>query len=249
VSGWNKRVIEQILHYGDTTIAYRVFFVPSKKTRVAIHVHPDGSVQVDAPAQASLGEIKQAVARKAHWLSGQIERGKKQYTHILPREYVSGESHLYLGGRYLLKVQQNSRDIPGVNMRQGQLRVTCRQTDRETVKSLLGQWYRSHALTLFDRRLGNLCREIRWVEQKPTWKLLKMKKQWGSCSPKGVLSLNTHLIKAPTECIDYVLLHELCHLKHHNHGQVFYRLLRDHMPHWESVKDRLDGMAAMLLNE
>jgi predicted metal-dependent hydrolase len=243
-------VLEQTLQYGDTPIAYRVFFVPAKRQRIAIHVHPDGTVQVDAPAQTSLYEIKQAVGRRAHWLNGQIERVKKQNTHVLPREYVSGESHLYLGRRYLLKVRRNSRDTtPGVKLRGGQLQVTCFDTDPDKVKALLWQWYRSHATDLFERRLGNLCPTLRWVEQKPTWKLLKMKQQWGSCSPEGILSLNPHLIKAPTDCIDYVLLHELCHLKHHNHDTVFYQLLQNHMPNWEAVKRRLDGMAAMLLNE
>lgn len=242
-------MVDQILPYGDTRIAYRVFFLPKKRQRIAIHVHPDGTVQVDAPTQTPLAEIKQAIGRRAHWLSGQIERVKQQNAHVLPREYVSGESHLYLGRRYLLKVRRNSRDTPGVKLRCGQLQVTSSQIDPETVRSLLWQWYRSHAIELFDNRLDNLCQALRWVEQTPKWKLLKMRKQWGSCSPKGILSLNPHLIKAPTDCIDYVLLHELCHLKHHNHGSAFYRLLRGHMPNWEAIKYRLDGMAAILLNE
>lgn len=242
-------MVDQTLQYGDTQIAYCVYFVPAQRHRIAIHVHPDGTIQIDAPAQTSLAEIKQAVARRAHWLSGQIEQVKKQNAYVLPREYVSGESHLYLGKRYLLKVRQNNHETPGVKLRCGQLQVICHDADPTTVKSLLWQWYRSHATELFDRRLDNLCRELRWIAQKPQWKLLKMKKQWGSCSPQCVLSLNPHLIKASTDCIDYVLLHELCHLKHHNHGQAFYRLLRKHMPNWESVKGRLDGMAAILLNE
>ncbi len=242
-------MVDQSFHYGDTQITYHIFFVPAQRQRIAIHVHPDGSIQVDAPAQTPLAVIKTAVGRRAHWLNEQLERVKKQNTHVLPREYVSGESHLYLGRRYLLKVRQKSGEIPGVKLRYGQLQVNCHNTDPGIVKSLLWQWYRSHATELFEQRLNNLCRELRWVAKNPPWKLLKMKKQWGSCSPQGVLILNPHLIKAPTDCIDYVLLHELCHLKHHSHGQEFYRLLRNHMPHWESVKGRLDGMAALLLNE
>lgn len=76
-----------------------------------------------------------------------------------------------------------------------------------------------------------------------------MKKQWGSCSPKGVLSLNPHLVKASLRCIDYVLLHELCHLQVRNHGQKFYDLLSKHLPEWQAAKARLDGMAELLLNE
>jgi len=76
-----------------------------------------------------------------------------------------------------------------------------------------------------------------------------MKTQWGSCSPTGAILLNPHLVKAPRECIDYVISHELCHLKEHNHSPRYYRLLSKIMPRWEVVKARLDGMAELLLNE
>jgi predicted metal-dependent hydrolase len=75
-----------------------------------------------------------------------------------------------------------------------------------------------------------------------------MKKQWGSCSPRGNILLNPHLVKAPRECIDYVILHELCHLKEHNHSPEFYRLLNQLMPDWKQIKAKLDGMAELLLN-
>jgi predicted metal-dependent hydrolase len=216
---------------------------------VAIHVHPDGSVQVDAPAQASLAEIKQAVGKRSRWLSTHLDHIKAQKFHVLPREYVSGESHFYLGRRYLLKVRLDKLAEPSVKLRCGQLQITTTKRDQEMIKSLLWQWYRVHAKNQFDRRLGMLCQNLSWVKNKPVWKLLTMKKQWGSCSPKGVLCLNPHLVKAPSECIDYVLLHELCHLKSHNHSPAFYRQLRQAMPAWESVKARLDGMAELLLNE
>lgn len=75
-----------------------------------------------------------------------------------------------------------------------------------------------------------------------------MKKQWGSCSPQGHILLNPHLVKAPRDCIDYVILHELCHLQEHNHSPKFYQLLSQLMPAWKSVKTRLDSMAELLLN-
>lgn len=241
--------MNQTLQYGDAHIAYRVFFVPKMRHKIAIHVHPDGSVQVDAPEATSMAEVKAAVAQKARWLSAQLDRIDRRHRHLSPREYVSGESHLYLGRRYLLKVLESSHETAGVKLRCGQLQVTTGHTDGKSVKSLLWHWYRCHAHTLFEQRLEGLCRELSWVGNKPNWRLLPMKKQWGSCSPKGVISVNTHLIKAPAACIDYVLLHELCHLKWHNHGPGFYRLLRSTMPEWESVKNRLDGMAELLLNE
>ena len=76
-----------------------------------------------------------------------------------------------------------------------------------------------------------------------------MKKQWGICSTKGNLILNPHLVKAPKECIDYVILHELCHIAEHNHSERFWRLLTQVMPNWKEVKAKLDGMAELYLNE
>jgi predicted metal-dependent hydrolase len=97
--------------------------------------------------------------------------------------------------------------------------------------------------------LAHVVGQLHWLEGRPDWRLLEMKTQWGSCSPKGAMLLNPHLVKAPTECIDYVILHELCHLEEHNHSQRFYDLLSYTMPRWEVVKSRLDGMSEMLLNE
>ena len=74
-----------------------------------------------------------------------------------------------------------------------------------------------------------------------------MKTQWGSCSPGGRLTLNPYLVKAPRECIDYVILHELCHIAEHNHSDKFYRLMKRVMPKWEAVKDRLDKNASIYI--
>ncbi len=241
-------MLEQSFHYGERRIPYKVIFVPGGRNRISIHVHPDGAVQVDAPMDTPLPEIKHAVYRRARWLSHQLDRIKDHGRYVLPREYVSGESHFYLGRRYVLKVLQNGQEAPSVKLLRGQLRVVTASGDSGVVKGLLWAWYKSHALAAFDRRLDALWPKLDWVEKKPAWRLLAMKKQWGSCSPKGGLSLNPHLVKAPPPCIDYVLLHELCHLKFHNHSPSYYRLLSRHMPGWEGVKARLDGMAELFLN-
>jgi predicted metal-dependent hydrolase len=88
-----------------------------------------------------------------------------------------------------------------------------------------------------------------WLKMTPDWRIVRMQKQWGSCSPAGVILLNPHLVKAPRECVDYVICHELCHLQEHNHSPRYYRLLGQVMPGWEAVKIKLDSMAEMLLNE
>ena len=87
-----------------------------------------------------------------------------------------------------------------------------------------------------------------WVATKPQLRILSMKTQWGSCSPAGLITINPHLVKASRECIDYVILHELCHIAEHNHSERFYRLMQQVMPQWQKTKKRLDGMASVLLN-
>jgi predicted metal-dependent hydrolase len=241
-------LIEQRLQYGEVQIPYQVFFVPGRKHKVAIHVHPNGRVQVDAPPQTSLAEVKHAVTQRSRWLFNHIERIREQHAWVLPMEYVSGESHFYLGRRYLLKIQKIKRQRPGVKLMRWKLLVFTNDSGRGCVKTLLWDWCKVHACGQFEVRLERMWEQTNWVWEKPVWKLRAMKRECGSCSPKGVLTLNPHLVKAPPQCIDYVLLHELCHLKFHNHSRSFYRLLKTEMPEWEAVKGRLDGMAELLLN-
>jgi hypothetical protein len=86
-----------------------------------------------------------------------------------------------------------------------------------------------------------------WVESHPSFGILTMQTQWGSCSPKGRLTLNPNLVKASNTGIDYVILHELCHFAEHNHSKKFYLLLGQVMPNWERVKAQLDGMVHRVL--
>jgi len=244
-----NKVKMQKITYGSKEIKYQVCRVPDRVEKIAIHVHPDGSVQVDAPLDAGLESVKQAVQKRARWLLGHIEQARQRREYVLRREYVSGESFFYLGKRYQLKVIKSDNIRGSVKLLRGQLRVETTATEPEKVKSLLWIWYRDHARDYFARRLKEISQRVSWLDSVPDWRLLVMKKQWGSCSPQGTLAINPHLIKAPRDCIEYVLLHELCHLQEHNHSKRYYRLLYEQMPEWNSVKAKLDGLSEMLLNE
>lgn len=158
----------------------------------------------------------------------------------------------YLGRRYVLKVVEDQESTACVKMDRGKLLVTLPRFDRNKarlVKGLLQDWYNYRAQIIFQERLNHLLPQATWVTGIPGFRIMTMQKQWGSCSAKGSLLLNPHLVKAPKECIDYVVLHELCHIAEHNHSQRFWRLLTQVMPHWPEVKRRLDGMAELYLNE
>ncbi|MGM8898649.1 MULTISPECIES: M48 family metallopeptidase [unclassified Psychrobacter] len=246
-------------YYGDNKIHYEVVRkdAKSKPRKVVIKVHPDSRVVATAPSDASDERIHDAIMKRARWIWQSLQDFAKQQDHVLPKRYVSGETQFYLGRRYVLKVLNNAENAPSVKLSRGKLNVILRQSANEfdadkraiKVKRLLDHWYQDKAKLVFTERLEAVLPKASWVTSMPSFRLMTMKKQWGSCSTKGNLILNPHLIKAPKECIDYVILHELCHISEHNHSERFWRLLTQIMPNWREVKARLDGMAELYLNE
>ena len=229
----------------------------TKPRKVVIKVHPDQRVVATAPVDATDEMIYDAMMKRARWIWQSLQDFAKQQDHVLPKRYISGETQFYLGRRYVLKVLINSETEPSVKLSRGQLNVFLQQNNvqidqkiqAEKVKSMVDKWYQNRAKTVFSARLKALLPKASWVKFDPLYKVLIMQKQWGSCSTKGNLILNPHLVKAPKECIDYVILHELCHIAEHNHSEHFWRLLTQVMPNWKEVKARLDGIAELYLND
>lgn len=234
--------------YGDTTIRFSLRRQPERRAqRVAIHVEPDGRVVVDAPEQATDALVLAAVKKRARWISQHLEDIRARRAHVLPREYVSGEALVYLGRRYRLKVTVQRDVAAHARLRGGYIEVISPKRDAAVLRAALEAWFRMRAREVLAQRLAAVAAPLRWVRQRPPLRLQVMKVQWGSCSPAGRITLNPWLVKASRECIDYVLLHELCHLRHHNHSAKFYAALDRHMPQWRAVKKRLDDLAEQVL--
>lgn len=257
----SKTVLERhYFSYGEELVNYEVVrralsssvSVKPARSKITIKVHPDCSVVVTAPDMATDTDIQEAVLKQARWIWSNLEEFKTHRDYVLPKRYVSGEMQFYLGRRYVLKILEDKDASASVKLLRGKLEVTLPgfdDTKHEVAKSLVYKWYKQRADAVFQERLLALLPQTTWVRDKPGFKIVAMKKQWGSCSSKGTLMLNPHLVKAPKECIDYVVLHELCHIAEHNHSERFWRLLTQVMPNWKEVKVRLDGMAELYLNE
>lgn len=185
--------------------------------------------------------------KRGRWIYQQLQSFRIQQENYLARKYISGETHYYLGKQYLLKVIEAPKEIQSVKLLRGRIEVLVRNKSAEKVKRLLADWYRMRAKEIFAKRLDCVLEQASWVAERPPLRIQSMRTQWGSCSPKGRISLNPNLVKAPRECIDYVILHELCHISEFNHSPQFYRLLTGQMPNWPKVKQRLDDMANLLL--
>jgi predicted metal-dependent hydrolase len=227
--------------FGQTEIIYSVNYTDRKT--LAIHVYPDGQVFVDAPISVSNDAIAKKVKKKASWIIKQ-KLQFEAYPPALPqRRYVSGEAHRYLGRQYRLLVKQGIAEQ--VKLLQGQLVVEAfHPKNNERVKSLLQEWYRLRARTIFSERYDFCVRQVGklGIEHHQGFQLRFMPSRWGSCTNQGNIILNPELIAAPKDCIDYVITHELCHLKERNHSQAFYKLLAGVMKDWELRRKRLNEM-------
>lgn len=237
------------IQYGDHYIPFERVTRSGKVSKVLIKVHPDLRVVAHAHEEETDEAVLKAVRKRARWIWNQLNTFTEQHRYVIPRKYVSGESHYYLGKQHLLKVIEEPSAKQQVKLLRGRLEVTVRQRSPSKVRELLNDWYRARAREVFQRRLEALLPQTLWVKELPHIRLLAMKTQWGSCSPRGTLTMNPYLVKAPRECIDYVLLHELCHLAEHNHSERFYRLMGQVMPCWQSVKVRLDTLAARIIEQ
>lgn len=230
-----------LLRYSGLAIPFRVEHRDRKD--LAISVYPELRLEVLAPRSASVERVLTRVQKRAGWIVRQW-RQFEQYRPPQPeRRYVSGETHRYLGRQYRLKVQLGTPT--GVKLIGPFLQVrTTGEASGNDVRELLEGWYRRHAERVFAQRLLHCLEAVRSLRlaQSPTLTVRKMEKRWGSCTPAGAIRLNVELVKAPVPCIDYVIVHELCHLKAHNHGPGFYRLLGRCMPDWEARKERLEAV-------
>lgn len=236
------------IRYGEELIRFRIRTRPERTTpRIAIHVEPEGSVLVDAPAQATEATILAAVQRRAGWISRHLAERRRRMADALPREHVSGESLPYLGRCYRLKVILDAEGTVTARMRGGTIEVRTALREPALIRAALDTWYAMRASEVLTARLASIAASLDGVGTAPPLRLRPMKRQWGSCSPAGRLTLNPQLVKAPRECIDYVIVHELCHLQAYNHGPAFYRLLDARMPGWRAAKARLDDLVEELM--
>lgn len=226
------------LTYGDDTIHYEVRFLQSRQT-LAIEVHPDSRVLVRAPQGCPETLIAQRIQKRAGWISRQLAEFERYRPRTPARQYISGESHLYLGRQYRLKIQQ--ADAGGVKLTRGQLLVSLPEGPSPSrVRAELHRWYLDRARAVFNEVLETSLTHFKDVDAPPLI-VRAMRSRWGSLSPAGRMTLNAQLVRAPRPCIEYVVTHELCHLRHRDHDAGFFRLLGQVMPDWERRKRRLEA--------
>jgi predicted metal-dependent hydrolase len=230
---------EHAVAFGQKTIRFSLEQKPRKALRIS--VMPDMSVGVSAPHTFSIEKVLRKVQRRASWIVRQINYFKSYMPKEPPRQFISGETHYYYGRQYRLKVMLAKKQ--DVKLKGKYIFVYSLRTDsRPRTKRLVYEWYRARAQQMF-AVITERCHERleKYGIKLPAIDVKSMKSRWGSCvHTKGRIGLNTELIKAPSHCIEYVIMHEMCHLKYPNHTRQFYNFLSLVMPDWEKRKARLE---------
>lgn len=229
--------------FGEHLIEFTV--VRRDRATLEIAVEPDATVVVAAPMGATVEEIAAKVRKRAAW----VRRQQRYFSQFMPRtperRFIAGETHLYLGRQYRLKVVPHVQQ--GVKLIRGYIVVQTHTPERtETTGSLVEDWYRERSRAKFPERLEICLTRFAGPERyRPKGLIVRrLSHRWGSMSPGSRLLLNRRLIEAPVDAIDYVITHELCHITEPHHGAGFFNLLNQVMPDWTRRKGRLEQVMA-----
>lgn len=228
------------IKFGSVEIMFSVEY--RKRKSLAITVFPDGLVAVVAPIETSMDQIKEKVNRRAAWILKQQDIFQQFQPKTTPRKYISGETHFYLGRQFRLKLFESPR--PKVIFRGGYIEIhTSDKNDKVAIEKMLEAWYRAKAKEKFGLIFKKCLEKLPLEEERKvqlTFKIVEMPKRWGSCTSSGNILLNPNLVKISKSCIEYVILHELCHLVVPYHNAAFYELQTRLMPDWRGLKQRLN---------
>ncbi|MEZ8145285.1 M48 family metallopeptidase [Enterovibrio norvegicus] len=196
----------------------------------------DGAVSVVVPKELTLEKIYLLVEAKHLWIVEKLAIHADAQP-AREKEYVSGEAFPYLGRNYRLKVQQG--DYTPVKLNQGRLVVTIPEDINKPhfTRNALVRWYKRNA----ERKIREKVKRYEKIVGVDTGviRIKSFKSRWGSCTPYGDLEFNWLIVLAPNRIVDYVVVHELCHLKHHDHSPQFWKEVERVMPDFKECKDWL----------
>ncbi len=238
---------KRTLMLGKTAIPYRVRRSPRRKRTIALIIEPGTDLTILAPATAEVARIEAVARRRAGWILRKLADIRERAHAQRPREFVDGESLTYLGRQYRLHVTYAAAAKPSCKLRGGWLEVivpaSVRMRDRQrAVAQAVQSWYRAQARSrlmtrarIWSARLGITFGHL--LVTNPA-------KRWGSCDAVDNIRINWRIMMAPLSLVDYVVAHELCHIKHRNHSDEFWRLLGSVMPDCERRRAALRKLGA-----
>ncbi|MDH7565961.1 MAG: SprT family zinc-dependent metalloprotease [Clostridiales bacterium] len=221
----------------DNRILYTL--LKTKRKTIGISVDRNGEVKVSAPFRISEKQICEVVQKKADWIVKKVNEVRERNANTVCREFVSGEKFLYLGKEYTLEIVEKDLGKSEVFIQEYTMAVYISQglseeSRKQAIKEALVKWYRQRFAEIVKERIDKYSLQLKVAPCKVVIK--DQKTRWGSCSKKGNINLNWRLVMAPLDVIDYVVVHELCHLKVMNHSKDFWNLVESILPNYHESR-------------
>jgi predicted metal-dependent hydrolase len=224
---------------GDEKVDYTLHRTGRRRT-VGIFVEPDRRLTVLAPVAADTESVERILRRRLPWIRRQMRKVEALPPPPPPRHWVNGETHRYLGRQYRLKLVEGGTRT--VTLSGDYVCVTVpNPNDRASIGRLMYGWYRDRARCVVIERAERLIATTTWlgVSELPPIAIKSLSHRWGSTTKAGRIAFNVDVVKLTPACLDYVIAHELVHLRIPNHSPAFWRMLTRVMPDWRRWRDLL----------
>jgi predicted metal-dependent hydrolase len=221
----------------DHPIAYKIVY--SRRRSIGISVGPDSGVIVRAPYRTSLKTIENLIVSKSVWINKHLENYKSAVRIANHKIYGDGTTVLFRGKEFQIRIIESKTNT--VKQSDNIIEIGLRNiSDKEKAGLLLEKWFRSIAEDIFREKFEEILVRFRNYNFSPSELTVSaLKRRWGSCSSKGKITISSELVKLDDIYLEYVILHELCHLRHQNHGKEFYELLSEVFPDWKKRRSEL----------
>jgi len=231
---------EYFVETSNNEITYTV--VKTKRKTIGITIDMNGEVKVSAPFRISEKQICEVVQKKADWIVKKVNEVRERNANTVCREFVSGEKFPYLGKEYTLKIVEKDLSKAEVLVQENAIAVYISQglsgeSRKQAIKEALVKWYRMSFAEIVNERIKKYSLQLNLAPCKVIIK--DQKTRWGSCSKKGNINLNWRLIMATIDIVDYVVVHELCHLRIMNHSKDFWNLVESILPNYTEGREWL----------
>ena len=213
------------------------------RKRLTLTVYPDQRVVARIPYGLPKRKVEIYFEKKSNWLLKHLGHFEK-YPPEREKEYINGETHHHLGKKYSLKLKSGPTNIALTE--NGIILCVRDMQNIEMKKNVVDSWYRKEAIRILTPLFNEWMNKLQYMKlPKASLRFYKMKRRWGSCSTKHVITLNTELIKKDLTLIDYVIVHEICHLKVPAHNKAFYSLVESVIPNWKERRSTLNKISAL----
>ncbi len=219
-------------------IAYTVTHRARVTRRMHLGLDAAGDLLVTVPRNWPLQQVHELLLLHLPGIQRSLSRLREQQ--LPPLRWRDGAQHLFQGQLLALQLQQRPGRGVQVTIAGDRLLISGERLDSDRVQAAMGAFYHRAASAKFACRLQHHQQRAPWAQGRPLrLALRRMRRTWGTCNHEGVIRLNTHLIKAPTPQLDYVICHELCHLREMNHSTAFYALQSELYPDWQAQRQAL----------